>query len=145
MATMKVKKEITVAIFIGLIIGAIIMGGVFRARRALVNLNPNPNSSATPLPSGKQPVESGLYLELTTADNQVLESPSMTISGKTVPKSYIVINGEAGDYIIVPNDLGNFSQEINLVQGANTILVTVYLEDGTKTESTINAIYTSEI
>jgi len=141
---MRAKKEITVAVIIGLVIGAIVVGGILRARSALTNLAPSQSPSPTPLPSGNIPTESGLFLKLDTLDNQVLTEPILVVAGQTLPQAYIVINGEAGDSIIVANSLGNFSQEIKLVKGANTILVTAYLEDGTKQELTLTAIYSDQ-
>lgn len=144
---MKVKKEITVAIVIGLIISAIVIGGILRARRAISNLKLDiPKSSSTPYPSASVNPETGLFVVIDSPDNQVLTEPKLTLSGKTVSKAYIVINGEAGDYIIVASDTGKFSQEINLSKGANTIKITVYEENGNNTSTTINAVYsTSEI
>lgn len=141
---MKVKKEITVAIIIGLIISAIVIGGILRARQALSNIKlSNPLSNSSPLPSGSTAPQSGLFINLSTADNQVVTEPTLKLAGKTLPQTYIVINGEAGDYIIVANELGDFSQDITLVQGANTIKVTVYEENGNNLETYLNAVYSS--
>lgn len=140
---MKVKKEVTVAVIIGLILGVIVVGGVLRARRALMSIVPG----SSPRPSSQvvatTDTNSGLFLTIETPDNQVLQESSITITGKTLPGTYIVINGEAGDSIIVPNDIGDFSQSVTLVRGANTIVVTAYQEDGTKKEVTVTAVYTT--
>jgi hypothetical protein len=140
---MKVKKEVTVAIFIGLILGGIVVGGILRARKALNNFTPVHVTQNSPVPSTTSAPQQGLFLTIDTPDNQVVKEASFILTGKTLPGTYIVINGEAGDSIIVPNELGNFSQTITLVKGANTIRVTAYQEDGTKQESTINAVYTT--
>lgn len=140
---MKVKKEITIAVIIGLIIGTIVVGGVLRARQALSSLTPTTTSAPSPMPSGTAVETQGLFLTIDTPDNQVTDQASLIISGKTLPATYIVINGEAGDAILVPNDLGNFSQEVKLVKGANTIKITVYQEDGTKEERVLNTVYTT--
>lgn len=140
---MKVKKEVTVAVIIGLILGVIVVGGVLRARKALMSIGVTPSPTPSSQVTASKDENSGLFLTLSTPDNQVLQQSSLTVSGKTLPGTYIVINGEAGDSIIVPNDLGDFSQSVTLVRGANTINVTVYQEDGTKKEVTITAVYTT--
>lgn len=140
---MKVKKEVTVAIIIGLLLGVIIMGGVLRARRALTVISEPSSASPSAMPKASQEPQKGLFLSLDTLDNQVVKEASFNIAGKTLPGTYIVINGESGDSIIVPNAVGNFSQNITLVKGANTIKITVYQEDGTKQETTLNAVYTT--
>lgn len=141
---MKVKKEATVAVVIGLILALVVTGGVLRARSALKGIKlPSKETflGGTPKPS---PTENNrLFLELTTPDNSVVDVPKLTLTGKTLPSTYIAILGEKGEYLIVPNDLGSFSQEIVLVQGANSIKITVYQNDGTKVEKTLNAVYTT--
>ncbi len=141
---MKIKKEATVAVIIGLVLALVVTGGVLRARTALQNIKlPSRESVGNnnlPKPETK-PNE--LFLDLTTPDNSVSTQPKFTLSGKTLPNTYIAILGEKGEYLIVPNDLGVFSQEITLVKGANTIKINVYQNDGKKIESTINAVYTT--
>jgi len=138
---MKARKEVTLAVIIGLIVGLVIMGGVLRARRALEQIElPRPASSPEATPA---PQSDALTLTVETADHQVTNLPSLTVSGKTSPKAYIVILGEADEHILVPTAQGLFSQEIKLVAGANTIKITSYLEDGTKVEKTLVAVYTT--
>jgi len=142
---MKITKEITVAVIIGLFIGLLVVGGILRARSAINQLSTNsdhslPSSSQPPSPNDEQ---GGLFLSLITADNQVVNTPTITVTGKTLPTAYVVLNSEKGDFIIVPNDLGTFSQEISLVKGANSILVTVYEDNGNHQAITLTIVYTS--
>lgn len=140
---MKVKKEATLAVVIGLILALIVTGGILRARHALRTLTlPSPGSDKTKS-EDKAVKPSELFLEITTPDNSVTQEAKIAMTGKTLPGTYIAILGEKGEYLIVPNDLGSFSQEITLVQGANTIKITVYQNDGTKVEKTLNAVYTT--
>src|SRR3989339_834796 len=119
---MKAKKEISVAIFIGLLIALLVTGGVLRAQKALrsVELGNLKDRVIKPSPS---PVISQLFLDLVTPDNLVTNEASLTLNGKTLPGTYIAILGEKGEYLIVPNELGSFSQEIALVKGANSIKI----------------------
>jgi hypothetical protein len=141
---MKVKKEITVAVVIGLILALIVTGGVLRARYALRSIKLPTRESFTgskkPEPEKKN---TELFLELTTPDNSVLSEPKLTLTGKTLPNTYIAILGEKGEYLIVPNDLGSFSQDVTLIKGANTIKVSIYQNDGNKIERTVTAVYTT--
>lgn len=143
---MKARKEITIAVIIGLLIGVVVVFGIVRARSALNNLNPQDLSlsnkkSTSPKESANPNQE--LYLTLETPDNQVLTSPELTVQGSTLPGTYIVILDESAEHIIIPNDVGSFSQTISLVAGANTIKVTVYQSNGTSKEQTLNAVYTT--
>ena len=141
---MKVKKEVTVAVVIGLILALVVTGGVLRARHALKNIKlPTKDSfQLGPKPS-PETKSTELFVELTTPDNLVTDQPTMTLSGKPLPSTYIAILAEKGEYLIVPSDLGSFSQEISLVKGANTIKLTIYQSNGNKIEKTLNAVYTT--
>lgn len=140
---MKVKKEATIAVIIGLILALIVTGGVLRARFALQTIK-LPNRETTKKNNiSNTKTDSELFIELTSPDNAVTTEPKFTLTGKTLPGTYIAILGEKGEYLIVPNELGSFSQEITLIKGANTISVSIYQNDGKKVEDTINVVYTT--
>lgn len=141
---MKVKKEATVAVVIGLILALIVTGGVLRARHAIQSIKlPNKDSLTKSNTSSGVQKNQELFLEITTPDNLVTSEPKLTLSGKTLPSTYIAILGEKGEYLIVPSDLGNFTQDITLIKGANTIRISVYQNDGKKVEDTLSAVYTT--
>ena len=142
---MKVKKEVTVAIVIGLIIALVVTGGILRARTAISKIKlPTKDSQNRPVESGKIDKKSGeLFVEISTIDNAVVSEPKIALTGKTLPGTYIAILAEKGEYLIVPSDAGTFSQDIVLVKGANTITVTVYQNDGKKVEKSISVVYTT--
>jgi len=141
---MNARKEITIAVIIGLLVGLVVVGGIMRARSALDTFTPDSITKVLDKkPPSPTPSSDELFLTLTTLDNQVLDTDTQLIEGDTKIDTYIVILGEAGEYIIVPNELGHFSQEIKLVSGANTIKVTSWQKDGSKEEVTINTIYTT--
>lgn len=143
---MKIKKEGIVAIFIGLLIGLIITGGILRAKKALDN-SPQPgNDSDTPPINNPQETleESSLFLEIKAPDdNVIVKNNSINLEGQTLPDTYIAIITEKNEYLIVPSETGQFTQDIALIKGANTISITVYTETGEKVEKTINVVYTS--
>lgn len=141
---MKLKKEATVAVVIGLILALIVTGGILRARSALKEIKlPTRESFLGGNPKSSPATTSELFLDITTPDNAVLDVAQLTLTGKTLPGTYIAILGEKGEYLIVPSDLGSFSQEVVLVQGANSIKIVVYQNDGKKIEKTLNAVYTT--
>ncbi len=141
---MKARKEITIAVIIGLLVGLVVVGGIIRARSALENITPPEinigQSKSSPSPT---PEANSHFLDLTTIDNQVLNKNSIIIEGSTLPNTYIVILGEKSEYIIVPSDTGGFSQEVTLTTGANTITITSYENDGNSQKQTLNVIYTT--
>ncbi len=141
---MKVKKEATVAVVIGLLLALLVAGGILRARYALQSFKFPTKKVAESTPINTGDAKNGeLFLDLTTPDNSVTKFDKLTLSGKTLPSTYIAILGEKGEYLIVPNDLGSFSQDITLVKGANTVKITIYQDNGNKLERTVNAVYTT--
>ncbi|MFH1243969.1 MAG: hypothetical protein V1487_00120 [bacterium] len=141
---MKVKREISLAIFIGLFIALLVTGGIMRARRALKSLAlPSLKETLVASPKPEKTSPAALFLEITTPDHSVTKDPSLTLTGKTLPGTYLAILGEKGEYLIIPNELGSFSQSIALIKGANTIKITVYEQNGNKLEKTVSAVYTT--
>lgn len=141
---MKARKEITIAVIIGLLVGLVVVGGIIRARSALSKITPPEISIGRPKPSPTDsPDQKDHFLTLTTLDNQVLNEASLIIEGSSLPDTYIVILGEKSEYIIVPSETGHFSQDVSLVTGANTIIITSYQDDGTRQEQTLNAVFTT--
>ena len=143
---MKARKEVTLAIIIGLIIALIIAGGIYRAKTAIQNFDPQsliPKKQSKDGANQDQKTEQKLFVELDTTDNSVTDKATFTISGKTLPKTYIAITTESNDYLIVPNDVGSFSQEVNLIKGANRLTITVYTQDGVKVEDALSVVYTT--
>lgn len=142
---MKARKEVTVAVIIGLFLAILITGGILRARSAIENMQKNNKSLTSSNKTGNHPgnPDNTFFLDVETPDNSVTDKDKLTVMGKTLPKTYLAITGEKGEYLIVPNELGSFSQEITLTKGANVITVTVYLEDGQKIEKVLNVVYTT--
>jgi len=141
---MKVHKEVTLAVIIGLILALIIMGGIYRARSAFKNITP-PKLLTNQIDKPKESDQKSnqLFLELETEDNSVVNEGKIQLIGKTLTGTFIAITSDKNDYLIVPNELGSFSQELTLVKGANTINVTVYTKAGDKVEKKLSVVYTT--
>ena len=148
MDQMQVKKEVSVAVIIGLIIGGLIIGGIYRAKVALDNRKNNlaARTENTPAPKNNPASDSPSQIPLsitTPLDNSVVNEATTELAGTTKPGTYITILTEKNEYIIVPDEKGLFSQKINLVKGANNIIVTCYTPTGDKSELKLNVVYTT--
>lgn len=141
---MKVKKEIILAIVIGLILALIIAGGIYRAQNAIRDINLKKTSKEiNNSEKNKDDKSNELFLEIETEDNSVVSDGKIQLIGKTLAGTFIAITSDKNDYLIVPNELGSFSQELTLVKGANTINVTVYTKAGEKVEKKLSVVYTT--
>ena len=144
-----IKKEIITAIAIGLLISAIIAGGILRAKSVIKQHQTNqppssPQSEATTTAQVKNNKDSSqLFLKINSPkNNTVVKENQVTLTGETLPHTYIAIITDSSEYLIVPNKIGQFSQQIKLIKGANLIKVTAYTKNGNKVEKTINLVYT---
>jgi hypothetical protein len=139
------RKEIIFVIIASILFGAIIAFGVWRANTALRNDSSDLAITSTLDDSEDEHIQSelGLTIAKPSQDDVVTESP-ITISGITMPDSWVVLSTEDKDYIIQSDNKGLFESEIDLVGGINQITTTVFDENGNSINKTLRVIYSSE-
>ncbi len=142
------KKEVILAIVIGFALGLVITFGIWTANKSLKALPTSKQASPTPEIVVATPTTSdtstAISLSLTTpADESLVNSNKVTVSGKTLAGATIVIIDEDNQQIITADDQGNFSKEVNLIAGYNEIRITAYDKNGNKAEQSVVVTYTS--
>lgn len=138
------KKEVVLAISIGFALGLIITFGIWTANQSLKNL-PQPSPKATVLPS---PTPTNLLtnnqLTINTPDDEALvTSDSITISGSTTPTAKLLIISENGEQTAVADASGNFSFDVDLITGFNSITVYSYSADGQESSKSLTITYST--
>ena len=146
------KKEVLLAIFLGFGLGLIITFGIWTANKSLQQLknrntntmvSPSPDANITPEPTRAQQ-DAPLQLTVTSPEDESLSNQdSVTVTGKASAKANIIIVYEDGEKIIQADDSGNISQEIDLVGGYNTIVITTFDNDGNESTETRVVTYTT--
>jgi hypothetical protein len=121
------KKEIILAIIIGLTLGLVLTYGFYTARRSLSGRG-RPQLSATPQPTPG--VDSELLTILSPQDESVQSKKEVTVTGNTFAKGFVVVFINAKEFITTADDTGNFSVIGELAPGGNTIHVTALDENG---------------
>ena len=144
------KKEVLVAIGIGFGLGLIITFGIWTANKSIkqfssskVTVSPLP-ALTSPAPS-PTPDQTNNQLSISSPDDEALvNTDSVTLTGKSTPKAVIAITYEDAETITEADANGNFSTNVDLVGGYNTIVVTA-LDPATGTESsqTLTVTYTT--
>ncbi len=119
------KKEIVIAILIGLSLGLFITYGIYQARTGISQ----PRNTRDKTVSEDQQFAGELVLN-TPIDEAVQNDTSLTVSGTTIPNSFVVVFVNNEEVITSSDDSGNFSVEVELEEGANIISVHVVDEDG---------------
>ena len=137
------RKEILVAIIVGIGVGVVVAFGIWRANSALKTNLPDLPS----LLQGQAPTQAPQEFKVTTAEpeqNDVITDSPVAISGITKSSSWIVISAETKDYVFLTDSGGAFSQEVELSTGVNQILIAAFDSTGEKTESTLTIVYSTE-
>lgn len=142
------RKEVSIAIIIGIILGGVILYGIKIANDSTSNLGgptPTPTSSipTTPTPTGTESKNPKINVT-SHSTGQVIFEKDITISGKTLPNKNISIIWEDDENIAVTNDLGEFSQKLSLASGENNIQIDVVDQNNQLVSQTLKLYYSSK-
>lgn len=143
------RKEISIAIIIGVILGGIILYGIKIANdttNSLGSPKPTPSSVVIPTPTSTSTKETkNNRLSITShATGQVLFEKDVTISGKTLSNAQISIIWEDDEAIINSDISGEFSQKISLAAGENNIQLDVVDQNNTLISDTLKLYYSTK-
>lgn len=139
------RKEVVLAIVIGLSLGLIIIFGVYTANQATQNQTgrfstPTPNLTQSPTP---QPA-SRLTL-VSPQDGDVFTTDIATVSGQTQAGSQLIILTESEDLVVPLEENGYFAQTIKLAKGANFVQVISVNPEGNQETIKLNLVYTTAL
>ena len=140
------RKEIVFATIAGVIFGAIVAFGVWRANSALrgnEGQNTTTPTQTTSESEENEPTDFGLTIAKPAQDDVVTEA-SIAVTGITSPNSWVVISSEEEDFIIQSDEKGAFEQNVELTGGINYIIVSAFDDDGNSTNEIVRVIYSSE-
>ncbi len=131
-------KELFLAITLGALLGFGVTGGYFALKN---NNNLSTKNSPTPLPTltednseeATETVETSSTTDLETkspitidtpANNSVVDTSKIKISGSTTPDSMVIILTPLGDYSTTSDKSGKFETQVNIESGVNSIKIT---------------------
>lgn len=139
------RKEILLAIFVGMSLGLMITFGIYQGRqnsttkqntdsnRAIIN--PVSSDSATLQNNAAELVINSPEPNLLSKEEEII------VSGMSNPDSFIIIFVNDQEYITNADEAGNFSSKVTLEEGGNLLNVTSLDEDGRKVEKQLSVIY----
>ena len=138
------RKELIIAVIVGVLMGATIAFGVWRANWALKNNKAKPAETSQVDNGNEIPNKNPTNISLASPEQySVITQNTTKVSGITSQNSLIVISAEVEDYIIKSED-GSFEQEIGLIGGVNQIVVSKIGLDESLTSSILTVVYSSE-
>lgn len=121
------RKEVSLAVIIGIILGAIILYGINLANQSTKDLPQTSKKIVSPTPTqiSNPPSESTVTPNSITitshTTNQVVFENKITITGKAKSSSQVAVVSNLNEEIIKTESDGSFSIEINLEAGENLI------------------------
>ena len=133
-------KAFFITIVVVLIAG--LLYSVVIKRLTSSNSKPNINSLSNIAPAIQGPVS--FDLEITSPEDETLVfEDSISISGKTSPKSWVIISNQNDDSEVDSDLRGNFSKVIQLNSGLNYIYITAFDSQG-NSKQVKKTVYFSE-
>lgn len=136
------KKELILAILIGLIVGLVIVFGVYRTRTIFTPKNQSTRLEVSPTPEASADALNNLLIH-SPEDETIQESADVTIAGTTNAGDFVVILVNETEHITSADGSGNFSISTQLESGSNIIQVSSINEDGLVTTEELTVIYTT--
>ncbi|KUK79085.1 MAG: hypothetical protein XD95_0623 [Microgenomates bacterium 39_7] len=123
------RKEVIIAILIGLVMGLFITYGFYHSQKTI-----DPSQLTTIAEFDDQEPETtlknGKLTIFSPEDETIQAESSIKVAGSTLPNSYIVIYVNNAPYITQADETGNFSRELTLDPLANIITVHAIDESG---------------
>ena len=145
------RKEVSLAIVIGVILGGVILYGIKIASDTTNSLNANPTPTpTTSIPQVSESTPSNPSSEKTKlsinshATGQVLNDKEITLEGKTIANTPVTIIWENDETIIKSNNEGVCSQKISLIPGENNIQIDAIDENKSLLSEQIKLYYTTK-
>lgn len=126
------KAEKIVLSFVAILVGLVAAGIAFYLYQTTKTL---PNSEVTPLAAIISPTPADaddkylLSLE-TPRDEEVFDKRSVTIKGKTLPGSTVLVSSDSEDEVVTPADDGSFTLTKTIPDGTSILRITSIFPDG---------------
>lgn len=139
------KSERIILSLIAIFIGLLVAGGAFYIYQMTKQIPQDKTNSitikahATPTPSSN-----GYLIIDTPKDESLTDRKTITISGKTVIGSTIVVSTENGDQVVKPTTTGSFSVTQTIDIGTNIIAIKAIFPDGNEKSVERKVSYTTE-
>jgi len=139
------KKETVFLSLIALLIGLLVAGGAFYAYQ-LLNKPSDSKPTTITLNATPTPVSSNSEeLMVDEPDDEiVVTNKSVTISGKTLPGSTVIVTSENDERVAEPAGNGNFSLTTTIADGVNIIEILAILPSGEERKVVRTVTYSRE-
>lgn len=145
MVRSEMKAERIILSLIAIFVGLLVAGGAFYIYQMTKQI-PEDKADTITIKSHPTPTpRSTNFLSIDSPkDESLATSKTVTISGKTVPNSTIIVSTESSDEVVKPASTGSFSLTQTIDNDVNVISITAIFPDGTEQTVTRTVSYTTE-
>jgi len=140
------RKEVILAVIIGIILGGVILYGINLANSTSKPDTEDQNTENDTQVNPTSPSNLQDQISITSPQkNAVVTEEKITLKGSTKPNLNIAIISENDDLLVISDENGGFSSEINLISGENLITVTAVNEKLATVSASITVIRTATL
>lgn len=140
----RMKTEKIVISFIAVFVGIVVAGIAFYIYQSTKIISPTKTKTVSITPPSPTP-KATIYLTIAApTDGEVFDKKVITVSGKTVPGSIIIISTDISDEVVSPTSTGDFSATVTIDDGGNTLHVSAIAPNGEQTSQIRTVTYSTE-
>jgi hypothetical protein len=139
------RKEIFLAIVVGILVGLVITFGLYSLRQRLL-----PNRTAEEIAASREqnPTPTPRAAQTTLAiqqprDNYLSQNEEIKVVGRALPNSHVTILTPTTEYITLADQDGDFAQDVTLTLGGNRVSVIAISPDGNQEEVILSVVYST--
>jgi hypothetical protein len=122
------RKEVFIALLIGLSLGLVVAFGIRTARESLAR---RPQSTDQSTSTTTLPNQLAQTILITTPEpDEIVSESELNVIGTTAAKSMISISSLTGEVAVMADDAGAFNAIIELESGINPIKITSFSPEG---------------
>lgn len=137
------RKEVFIAILIGIILGGTVAFGIWRANIAFLPKKEVNQTEQLPTTTVSAEQQSSILITQ-PENNSIVPENKVIIKGATTPNSTVVLLTPADEEIVQSDKDGAFEQEVELEGGPNEIKILSYDSAGNEQQATLMVVYSTE-
>ncbi len=139
------KAERFILSFIAILFGLLVAGVAFYLYQMTRTVSPTSQTTTVTQNPTPTPDTSANFISIDSPVNEsVVDKKTISVSGKTVANSTIIVSDGTTDDVVKPTTTGSFSLTQTLDDGTNIIQITVIFPDGTEKKVTRTVTYSTE-
>ena len=125
------RKELLLAVLVGISLGLLITFGVYRSRQSADRAQDNQTQDLVTSQVTNDSSQDNSQLSITSPeDESIVDKEQIIVSGTTGANNFVVVFLNDSELITNADQSGNFSVEVELDEGPNLIVVEAINEDG---------------